>query len=141
MNDQTVTSTGGCLCGAVTYTVTAEPTAAIVCHCKDCQKYTGTAFAAVLFVSRDDVKISGKLQGFESETDSGNVMTRTFCPVCGSHITENSTLLPDLVVLAAGSLDDPSWIKPTAQCFAGRKLPWAYLTDDIQKFDGMPPMV
>jgi hypothetical protein len=134
------THTGGCLCGAVTYSITSEPVATLVCHCKDCQKYSGSAFATVIFVTIDQVQITGELQGYESATDAGNVMTRTFCPNCGTHITENSTGFPDVVVLTAGTLDDPSWIKPIGQCFAGRKQPWAYLTDEIQKFDTMPPM-
>jgi hypothetical protein len=132
--------TGGCLCGAVAYAITGEPEATLVCHCKDCQKYTGSAFATVIFFTNDLVQITGELQGYDSATDAGNVMTRTFCPTCGTHITENSTGFPGVVVLTAGTLDDPSWIKPTAQCFAGRKQPWAYLTDEIQKFDGLPPI-
>ena len=138
--EQATRITGGCLCGAVEYTLTVKPMAEVVCHCKDCQKHTGTAFATVIFVAKNHVQITGELQGYESATDAGNVMTRTFCPNCGTHITENTTGFPDVVVLTAGTLDDPSWIKPTAQCFAGRKQPWAYLTDAIQKFDGMPPM-
>ena len=132
--------TGGCLCGSVEYTASAQPMATVVCHCKDCQKYSGTAFAAVIFVPKDHVEIVGELNGYESETDAGNVMTRTFCPNCGTHITENSTGFPDVVVLTAGTLNDPGWLKPSAQCFAGRKLPWAYLSDAIPQYDGMPPM-
>ncbi len=131
---------GGCLCGAVTYTIATEPEATVVCHCKDCQKYSGSAFATVIFVTKDQVQITGELHGYESGTAAGNVITRTFCPNCGTHISENSTGFPEMTVLTAGTLDDPSWIRPTAQCFAGNKQPWAYLTDEIQKFDGMPPM-
>jgi hypothetical protein len=138
--EQATRLTGGCLCGAVRYALSTKPAAEVVCHCKDCQTYTGTAFATVIFVAKNHVQITGELQGYESATDAGNVMTRTFCPNCGTHITENTTGFPDVAVLTAGTLDDPSWIKPTAQCFAGRKQPWAYLTDAIQKFDGMPQM-
>ena len=53
---------GGCLCGAVRYTAEADPTSATVCHCRDCQKFTGSAFAALVRVPKEAVTIEGTLK-------------------------------------------------------------------------------
>jgi hypothetical protein len=56
----------GCLCGAVRYTAEADPTSASVCHCRDCQKFTGTAFATLVRVPKEAVTIEGTLKTFSS---------------------------------------------------------------------------
>ena len=129
---------GGCLCGAVRYECSTEPQATMICHCMDCQRFTGTAYATVCFYSKSDVHITGELKGFDLETDSGNVMTRTFCPNCGAHITENSTWKPEQVVITAGSLDDPTRVKPEAHCWTKRMLPWVEGIAELHKFEGNP---
>ena len=58
--------TGGCLCGAVRYTADADPSSVTVCHCLDCQKFTGSAFAALLRVSKDALIIEGTVKTFSS---------------------------------------------------------------------------
>src|SRR5271167_1043659 len=55
---------GGCLCGAVRYTAEADPTSATVCHCRDCQKFTGSAFAALVRATKEAVTIDGTLKTF-----------------------------------------------------------------------------
>src|ERR1043166_4138790 len=82
--------TGGCLCGAVRYTAEADPTSVTVCHCLDCQKFTGSAFAALVPVSKDALTIDGALKTFSSPGDSGNPLLRHFCPECGSSIAEET---------------------------------------------------
>jgi len=57
---------GGCLCGAVRYTAEADPTGATVCHCRDCQKFTGSAFAALVRVAKEAVTIEGALKTFSA---------------------------------------------------------------------------
>ena len=75
---------GGCLCGAVRYTAEANPTSATVCHCRDCQKFTGSAFAALVRVPKEALTIAGTLKTFRSIGGSGNPILRHFCPECGS---------------------------------------------------------
>src|ERR1700757_713151 len=69
---------GGCLCGAVRYTAEANPTSATVCHCRDCQKFTGSAFAALVRVPKEAVTIEGPLKTFRSIGGSGNAILSTF---------------------------------------------------------------
>jgi hypothetical protein len=79
---------GGCLCGAVRYTAEADPTSATVCHCRDCQKFTGSAFAALVLATKEAVTLQGALKTFSSIGGSGNPILRHFCPECGSSIAE-----------------------------------------------------
>ena len=61
---------GGCLCGAVRYTAEADPTSATVCHCRDCQKFTGSAFAALVRVPKEALTIEGRRRQRESDTQA-----------------------------------------------------------------------
>ena len=71
---------GGCLCGAVRYTADGDPTNATVCHCKDCQKFTGSVFATLVRVDKEGMNIEGALKTFSSIGGSGNPILRHFCP-------------------------------------------------------------
>ena len=81
---------GGCLCGAVRYTTTAEPVISTVCHCRDCQKFTGSAFGAMVGVPKEGLTIDGTMKTFTSLGGSGKPILRHFCPECGSSIAEEA---------------------------------------------------
>ena len=129
---------GSCMCGAARYTCKTEPVATVVCHCLDCQKYTGSAFSTALFFLKTDVDITGELKSFDKGTDAGNVMTRMFCGTCGSHITEVTNGFPDHVVVHAGTLDDPTRVKPDAQCWTPRTLHWVNDIGGLRGFEKDP---
>jgi hypothetical protein len=74
---------GGCLCGKVRYSADAEPTFVGVCHCKNCQKGTGTAFAVVVALPKPQLNVEGPLKEFGDRGDSGKTLYRRFCPECG----------------------------------------------------------
>src|SRR3954451_24350606 len=79
---------GGCLCGAVRYSATVEQATATICHCRDCQKFTGSAFATLVAVPKNALTIEGAMQTFRSRGGSGKPILRHFCPQCGSSIAE-----------------------------------------------------
>ncbi len=81
---------GGCLCGAVRYSATVEQAAATVCHCRDCQKFTGSAFATLVAVPKEALTIDGTMQTFSSLGGSGKPILRHFCPQCGASLAEES---------------------------------------------------
>jgi len=130
--------TGGCLCGAVRYTADADPTSATVCHCRDCQKFTGSAFAALVRVPREGLTIEGNLKTFSSIGGSGNPILRHFCPECGSSIAEEPGTRPGVVILNVGTFDDPAIAKPGREIFRGDALPWVHVDGDIQRFTKRP---
>ena len=132
------TITGGCLCGAVRYTAEADPTTATVCHCRDCQKFTGSAFAALVRVSREKLTLNGTLKTFSSIGGSGNPLLRHFCPECGSSIAEEPGPRPDIFVLNVGTFDNPAMAKPSREIFRDDALPWVEVHGDIQSFAKRP---
>ena len=121
--------TGGCLCGAVRYTVDADPIVTRVCWCRDCQKFgAGSATVNVMFPAKA-VRLEGALQDYESVAASGNRMHRGFCPACGTPITTGSEARPHLIGLRAGTLDDPDALPPDIHIFTSSKMPWVVLPE------------
>ncbi len=131
--------TGGCLCGAIRYTVTGEVVNMWNCHCNDCRKITGAAFATNVFVKEEDIQITaGTPSTFQNTSDSGNTMTRYFCAGCGSPLFNGNSGRPGIRVIRAGSIDDAGFVKPWANLYANRALPFTHLDDQMTNFDKMP---
>ena len=105
--------TGGCLCGAVRYESTGEPGFALLCHCRDCQRQSGSAFAAGWRVPAAGFRVTqGEPKLYVRAADSGNQITRAFCPDCGTMLVLRVSERPDLVAIRVGTLDDPSGVPP-----------------------------
>ena len=130
--------TGGCLCGAVRYKCSAEPISMGICHCRDCQQATGSAFAAGMLVPRNALAITGNVNYFDVIGDSGNPVGRGFCPICGSRLFSKPPN-PEFIGIMAGSLDDPSDFEPQAEIYAASAQPWAYLNLELPKYAKLPP--
>ena len=97
---------GGCLCGKVRYSADAEPAFVGLCHCKNCQKGTGTAFSLVVALPKPTLNVQGTLKTFTGRGDSGKATYRRFCPECGSALIDEAEVMPDVVMILAGTLDD-----------------------------------
>jgi len=108
-------ATGQCLCGAVKYEITIpeKPLYSGLCHCKDCQRYTGTAFASSLMVSKSDV-------------------------TCGSNVLCRSSDWDDQYVMSAGTLDDVSVYKPQINIFTRSAHAHALDAGKLHQFEGFP---
>ena len=129
--------TGGCACGAVRYECTAEPLGSINCHCRDCQRASGTAYASVLRVPAASFRvIKGEARFYSVKADSGNTVSRGFCAECGSPLFSRLSGMPEVVGVRAGSLDDPSWHRPAIDIFTASAQPWDYMNPDLPKFAG-----
>jgi hypothetical protein len=129
---------GGCLCGKVRYSATGEPAFVGVCHCTDCQKFTGSAFATVVAVPKPALKLEGRLTRYSKTGDTGKSIHRSFCPECGSSIADEADVMPDIVMLGSGTLDDASWLKPAMEIFCDSAQPWVQLQSDMKRFPKMP---
>jgi hypothetical protein len=107
------------------------------CHCRDCQKASGSAYAAIVVVPKGAVKIRGEPRYHKVVAQSGKVTQRGFCPNCGSQIILMSERRPDALGLQAGSLDDPSTYQPIVD-FTSSSQPWDHMDPKVQKHSRGP---
>lgn len=134
--------TGGCLCGAVRYEWRGKGVSASYCHCTDCRKATGGPYTVGVGVDAAGLTLrSGTPKGYTTIADSGNPITREFCPECGSPLFTRAAVCPGLVWIKAGSLDEPQLIRPTHQTWVQMAVPWAYLSKDLPGYEGNGPSV
>mgnify|MGYP002630391682 CR=1 FL=1 len=132
--------TGGCLCGAVRYEVSGEPTRIVNCHCDDCRKVTGSAFATNLFFKDSDITVTqGTPKVFQHTSDAGSTMTKEFCGNCGSQLFGSGSRGVGMKSIKAGSMDDPSGVVPALDIYISRKLPGVVLSDDTEHHEEMRP--
>jgi len=128
---------GHCLCGAVDYRLSAEPVAARICWCRDCQHISANGTVNLL-VPTSALEVSGELSEYISTADSGNQIRRRFCPACGAHLFANSSARPQFTVVRAGTLDDPSSVRPTTNIWANSAPGWACLDPALERVEQQP---
>ena len=104
---------GGCVCGAVRFRATGEPQRVTICHCRWCQRRTGTAFGTEIVFNGAEVEFSGDPAGrYRHVSDeSGRWLDIEFCRRCGSNLGFTLEAVPDVRTLPAGAFDDPEWIR------------------------------
>ena len=130
--------TGGCLCGRVRYTVTGEPAFSGLCHCRNCQRYTDSAFEALIAFPAASVSVQGELKTYDDTGDSGQPVHRRFCPNCGSGVVNEVDVLPGVTIVLAGTLDDPAAFKPTMDVYWSSAQPWVHTSSERTRFPKMP---
>jgi hypothetical protein len=132
---------GGCLCGAITYRCDAEPLLTAICHCRNCQKQTGTAFSLVVAVPKGALGIEGgTLKTFKDMGDSGKPVLRKFCGNCGTPIASQLDAMPELAFIKAGSLEDTSWLSPSMEIWCDSSQPWVKIDGTRQLVKRNPPL-
>jgi hypothetical protein len=131
--------TGGCLCGAIRYTVSAPITELRACHCGDCQKASGTAGSVNAVIPSTAFKLTqGTPRCYALTADSGRKLHRYFCGDCGSPIYSQRPAAPEMVVVRAGTLDAAGDMKITANIWTKSARPWAYIDPASRQSPGQP---
>ena len=130
---------GGCLCGAVRYSIKEEPLVVRACWCRVCQFLASGNATLNLAVARGAVTLTGELQDFPSTADSGNHMHRRFCPRCGVHVTSEAQERPQILVIRAGTLDDTQRFAPQMLIWTRSAPAWAHLDPLLPHEPGQPP--
>lgn len=130
---------GGCLCGAVRYVLKGEPQAAAICHCRHCQRQSGSLFSLNLFIGETDYDQQGETRFFEDRGDSGHPSYRHFCGTCGSPIFTKVSTMPGLVLLKAGTLDSVVNVRPPeVEIYAERAARWLPPIEGAKRFPLSP---
>ncbi len=131
--------TSGCACGAIRYECSADPVMSLNCHCRDCQRATGSAYNTVIGVPAALVRFTqGSPHYYETTGERGTSVRRGFCPACGSPLVALPSAYPVMMSLHASSLDDPSWVRPDADIWTASAQPWDSMNPAILQFETQP---
>ncbi len=134
-----MTTTGGCLCGAVSFRTEAKPIAVRTCWCRMCQGIgAGSATVNACFPT-EGFEIEGETADFPATADSGSQMHRRFCPRCGTPLFSEAEQRPHLIWVRAGALDDRELAAPQATIWTSEAPSWACISADIPALEGQAP--
>jgi hypothetical protein len=123
--------TATCRCGQLSATVTGEPVRVSVCHCLNCKKRSGSAFAVQARWPAEQVQIEGASKTFEKAGDSSNPATFHFCPECGSDVFYLiDGKFEGLVAIPVGTFDDPWFASPDYSVYEDRKHDWVEIVGE-----------
>ncbi len=131
---------GACLCGNIQYAIDRGGVAGQAhCHCRDCQRATGSAFASFCFLPEASFRAErGTVKGFSVRGESGGRVTRFFCPDCGSQLYSEVEMMPGFRFVKSGSLDDASWMEPQAVFWCDSAQPWVVMPDGLAEHAKSP---
>ena len=133
-------ASGRCLCGDFTYQFDRETViSAHHCHCKDCQKMTGSGKATIIMVPDTQLQLQGELKHFTVTGTDGSHVSRGFCPTCGSQALSRVEELPGITFVKAGTLDDAAWVTIDSTFWSESAMPWSPVDEAKPAFPGNPP--
>ena len=126
---------GRCACGEVRYRLTSDPLFTHCCHCLNCQRQTGSAFVINVLIETDHVELLARQpHPVDVPRDRGSTQTIFRCPICQVAVFSEYTH-PGVRFVRAGTLDDPSWVRPDVHIYTRSKLPWLTLPDSVSAFE------
>jgi hypothetical protein len=127
---------GGCTCGAVRYRLASPPMFVHCCHCRDCQRQTGSAFVLNALIEADRVALlSGNTEMVAVPTDTGRGQKIYRCPSCKIAVWSVYGGVDKLRFVRIGTLDDPAALTPDVHIYVRSKLPWVTLPDGVPAFE------
>ncbi len=129
---------GHCLCGGLRFRVNGDIQAVENCHCGMCRRAHGTPFSTFARVAAEDLEITHGEERVERYRSSEKV-ERSFCRTCGTRFTFRFDGLPELIWVAAGTLEDDPKLAPSAHIFVGSKASWHQILDDLPQHEAYPP--
>lgn len=130
--------TGRCLCGACRYESPGPALFSVICHCRDCQRTSGSGGVPVLGVPNTSFASTGPIRQSRVTGGSGMPAVRNFCAECGSLLFGTPESAPEMVTIYVGSLDDSTHFQPQAALFTSQRPTWAKLAVDVEEFATMP---
>lgn len=131
-------ASGGCLCGAIRFHVSATPMVPCYCHCTMCQQHSGSVFRAVATVPIEAFSLT---KGNPATYESSPGWYRLFCASCGSSLGMRAKGNPKLQEFSLGCLDDPNLVKPLAHQYTKSRPAWLKMADDLPRYAEVAPDV
>jgi len=126
---------GSCSCGAVRYRLASEPLFTHCCHCLNCQRQTGSAFVINLLIEADRVELlAGEPKVVDVPRDDGSAQRVHRCPACEVALYSEYGR-PEILFVRAGTLADPSLVRPDVHIYTRSKLPWITLPEEAPAFE------
>lgn len=119
-----------CSCGALTVQVPGPSRLVVACHCRECQRRTGSPFGVGAFYPSDEVRTAGAAKEFARQGSTGGKVRTFFCPGCGSAVYWTADRAPGLVGVAVGCFADPGHPHPTRSLWEQTKHPWVNVDAD-----------
>jgi len=130
------TDEGGCACGEVRYRLRSKPMFVHCCHCRDCQRQTGSAFVLNALIETDRVELLlGGTEAVPAPTDSGRPHNIHRCPTCKTALWSHYGGNQPLAFVRVGTLDEPSALPPDVHIYTRSKLPWVTLPAEVPAFE------
>ena len=138
MMDEQPRREGGCACGSARYLIAGEPIMVLNCHCRQCQRQTGSTSVVNAFWESERVDLlSGDMQEFAVPGGSGAPHTTARCQQCGTALFSYYGSMGRLMVaVRAGTLDDPASVTPDVIIFTGEAMPWVGFAEGIPRLEG-----
>lgn len=131
--------TGGCLCGAIRYSIDAPIKELRACHCRDCQRTSGAGGSVNAVVPSSAFQLThGTPKRLAVTAASGRTLYRHFCSDCGSPIYSQRATTPETLVVRAGTFDEPVDAKITAHIWTKSAQPWDYIDPATSQHPGQP---
>ncbi len=127
---------GGCACGAVRYRLESRPMFVHCCHCRDCQRQTGSAFVINALIEAARVSLlAGAPEPVAMPTDSGYPHLVFRCPACRTAVWSDYGDRRLMLFVRVGTLDDPAALTPDVHIYTRSRLPWVGLPADAAAFE------
>ena len=131
---------GQCQCGTIRFSLNGEPIETYICHCRECQRQSSSAFGISVIMQRQDVELlSGSPKLWSRQTDAGGILDCYFCPDCGARLWHIGRNWPDRVSVKGGTLDAPPDLTDARHIWTSRKLSGIVIPEGAETFEGEPP--
>jgi hypothetical protein len=132
-------ATGRCQCGAVRYEISGDRLSLYVCHCRECQKQSASAFGISVIFPRPGFRVTqGTPKWWSRPTDSGHTLECAFCADCGSRLWHQGEYFAEKIVVKGGSLDEPVDLQSAMHIWTSRKLAGVLIPEGATQFPGEP---
>lgn len=130
---------GGCSCAAIRYKLTASPLIVHACHCRDCQRVTGSGFVINIWIEKQFVETNAAIpKSLTLRGGSGKDHEVFFCDKCGTCVWSRYHIAPgEALFVRAGTLDKPEAVRPDVHIFTRSKLPWLDLPEGVLAFESI----